>query len=1266
LSAISNETNRVPDMSSLTLEALEKHNAAMGGFTEKDMEQDGDGATSVGNKTFNTWATNMTGCTNLTFRKVHRYVNSNSSLQKEILAVLASVTEVIKEKGGQGNDVQYFALLMSSIQQEEKTETVAAMAQLLSLVMKKVPVAVLQKQFSMVSKTLVSIITNCAADKDATGPLKPVLSCLASILRVMDTNTWLEPSTEHVYKSILLFITHSKPKVRKAAQLAVKVILHGSLIMQNEESKRPPFHPAAPLTAAWCIESLVAARGQSSRVEILHVLSVMKSILSVFPSKNVKSCCEEILKLLTLTDPVVRSSCLETLYCLFKAKPGEKTMPAEMNAQIIMALYDHQPSEKDTQPTGAWLRVIDSAACNLARVSPHLCLSHLPRLFSVCMNCLLSDHEEVAKAAVNSMKTLLQECVKPVEGNDSSSNQSKTHLQKIVKILETGLSYQFHSVWALVLQLWATAYSVIGEIAPKLLIKSLSDMGELRDSEHFFYKAEMDKALGSAVKTLGPRLVLEALPLGISGENDNPEFPRSWLLPVVRDNVTHTELGFFTSYFLPLAATFKKNAEDLSKQGRKAESTAYDVLQLQIWSMLKGFCDHPTDIRQNFQGLAKILGTALNEREDLRMDVMSALRSLCTCCQEKEEDKQEVSRFAKNYLPILFNHFTSEGLVGESVRLAVLETIKKYFTISDDKLISTFLDKSLGKMSQHDVGSFRNIALLDLCMAMIPYTDVAGLKRVFDLSLPRLQSEDRTVQKKSYRVLEEMCSGKTEASRQLLKSEIDQIRTTLLASLSKSSPSSKAPRLRCLIHVYKNLEEENTEFLMASLPEAILCTKEIGLKARAAAFELIVVMADTYLKWQSCSESESLSKFIKIVLAGLVGSSHMISATLLAMTRIVYHYKVKLSGAVLDNMIENVCLLLTSKTREVVKTALGFIKEILSAYENTTLASHLQELLNSLHDVTMKGNMRRLTKIIYRKLIRKFGYQLIFNMTKEGVHKLLKNIHKEQEREKRKKEKGEEDEEEEEDSDDEKTTTAQPDSIDDLLKDSDSEMEMDDDEGPTLSRKKKKQKKQGAWLLEKGDEEIVDFLDPSAAKQVITQEPKKEGEKQVKTKDRGFKTAADGRLIITQEEDEENKPKRKGAATAGSDDDDRDDLIAAYEGINKKKGKKRKSTTVDDDDSDDDAKGASYKAGGSGIHRPMAKAKRSKTDSVVGHEYQSKKAAGDMKKKGKPDPYAYVSLNIANLNKRKHKKVKGTFSNLVKGAKKGANKGSKFKKRSGK
>lgn len=53
----------------------------------------------------------------------------------------------------------------------------------------------------------------------------------------------------------------------------------------------------------------------------------------------------------------------------------------------------------------------------------------------------------------------------------------------------------------------------------------------------------------------------------------------------------------------------------------------------------------------------------------------------------------------------------------------------------------------------------------------------------------------------------------------------------------------------------------------------------------------------------------------------------------------------KLAGAVLNNMIDSVCLLLASKTREIIKTALGFVKVLLSAYENTVLAAHLKDLV---------------------------------------------------------------------------------------------------------------------------------------------------------------------------------------------------------------------------------------------------------------------------------------------------------------------------------
>ena len=53
----------------------------------------------------------------------------------------------------------------------------------------------------------------------------------------------------------------------------------------------------------------------------------------------------------------------------------------------------------------------------------------------------------------------------------------------------------------------------------------------------------------------------------------------------------------------------------------------------------------------------------------------------------------------------------------------------------------------------------------------------------------------------------------------------------------------------------------------------------------------------------------------------------------------------KISERLLKSVIENLCLLLRSKSREVVQSALGFTKVLLSAYPNTVLAAHLQPLV---------------------------------------------------------------------------------------------------------------------------------------------------------------------------------------------------------------------------------------------------------------------------------------------------------------------------------
>lgn len=121
-----------------------------------------------------------------------------------------------------------------------------------------------------------------------------------------------------------------------------------------------------------------------------------------------------------------------------------------------------------------------------------------------------------------------------------------------------------------------------------------------------------------------------------------------------------------------------------------------------------------------------------------------------------------------------------------------------------------------------------------------------------------------------------------------------------------------------------------------------------------------------------------------------------------------------------------------------------------------------------------------------------------------------------------------------------------------------------------------------------------------------------------------------------------------------SDDDD----LSGFKDESKKQ--------VYDEASDEENEGPSkkklalnaYQAGGSGIHRPLAASvksghsrysKSSKASAVSrnpGSEYKASKAKGDIKKKGKHEPYAYVALTRNSLNRRKRSKMGNQFKSI--------------------
>uniref|UniRef100_A0A2K5QA06 Uncharacterized protein n=1 Tax=Cebus imitator TaxID=2715852 RepID=A0A2K5QA06_CEBIM len=825
---------------------------------------------------------------------------------------------------------------------------------------------------------------------------KEVLSCLATLLRKQDLEAWGYPVTLQVYHGLLSFTVHPKPKIRKAAQHGVCSVLKGSEFMFGE--KAPAHHPAAVSTAKFCIQEIEKSGGSKEATTTLHMLTLLKDLLPCFPEGLVKSSSETLLRVMTLSHVLVTACAMQAFHSLFHARPGLSTLSAELNAQIITALYDYVPSENDLQPLLAWLKVMEKAHVNLVRLQWDLGLGHLPRFFGTAVTCLLSPHAQVVTAATHSLKEILKECVAPhmadIGSVTSSASGPAQSVVKMFRAVEEGLTYKFHAAWSSVLQLLCVFFEACGRQAHLVMRKCLQSLCDLRLSPHFPHTAALDQAVGAAVTSMGPEVVLQAVPLEIDGSEETLDFPRSWLLPVIRDHVQETRLGFFTTYFLPLANTLKSKAMDLAQAGHTVESKIYDTLQWQIWTLLPGFCTRPTDVAASFKGLARTLGMAISERPDLRVTVCQALRTLIT---------------------------------------------------------------------------------------------------------------------------------------------------------------------------------------------------------------------------KGCE-------------AGLMGTSTV------------------------EQLLENVCLLLASRTRDVVKSALGFIKVVVTVMGVAHLAKHVQLVMEAIGKLSddMRRHFRMKLRNLFTKFIRKFGFELVKRLLPEEYHKVLVNIRKAEARAKRHRALSQAAAEEEDEEEDEEPAQGKGDSIEEILADSEDE-EDDGEEERSRGKEQRKlaQQRSRAWLKEGGGDEPLNFLDPRVAQRVLATQP---GPGRGRKKDHGFKVSADGRLII--KEDDTNKMEEEEGAKG--EDEEMADLMEDVIVRNKKHQKLKHQKGAEEEELEMPPQ---YQAGGSGIHRPVAK------KAMPGAEYKAKKAKGDVKRKGRPDPYAYIPLNRTKLNHRKKTKLQGQFKGLVKAARRGSQVGHKNRRK---
>ncbi|NXG58608.1 RRP12 protein, partial [Hemiprocne comata] len=1227
--------------SNLTVDAVKLHNELQSGSlhlerrrdsTQLRMEED-DAVEATTEKSSGTFLSGLSDCTNVTFSKVQRFWESNSATHKEICAVLAAVTEVIRSQGGKESETEYFAALMTTLEVVESPESLAAVAYLLNLVLKRVPSPVLIKKFSDASKAFMGIVSSQACSS-STSALRWILSCLSTLLRKQDLAAWSYPVTLQVYHGLLSFCVHTKPKVRKAAQHGVCSVLRGSEFMFGDAA--PEHHPVAPSTAKFCVQEIEKAGGTKEATTTLHVLALLRDLLPCFPAAVVKTCCETLLRVMTLSHVLVTACAMQAFHSLFSAQASMACLPAELNAQIITVSLGLQ----------TWLSTMERAHLNLCRLQKDLCWAHLPRLFSAAMNCFLSPHSQVVAAAAQTLETLLSDCVAPHMEDlgtiSGSAPAPASYLCKMFRSVEEGLTYRFHAAWDKVLRVLEVFFKTCGKQCHPIMRKCLQSLCDLRLSPHFPYTAQVDQAVGAAVSTMGPEVLLEAVPLEIDGKEETLDFPRSWLLPVLRDYVQGARLGFFTSHFLPLAAALKSRALEFTQAGKSVEAKIYETLQWQVWTLLPGFCTHPTDVLGAFKGLARTLGMAISERPDLRPTVCQALRTLIHKGCKTDAERAEVGRFAKNFLPILFNVYSQpeENGGNSAQRRSVLDTVRAYLTITNPQMVCGFLQKAGEKLTSPESSEFARLSILDLVVAMAPYADEQSLGSLYRTIQPSLQSKEHSMQKKAYRVLEEVCAAPHAPCQAFVRSHLPDLQAALLDSLKSAASPAKRPRLKCLFHIVKQLSAEHEAFITALVPEVILCTKEVSVGARKNAFVLLVEMGHAFIRFGPTPQ-EAMQRFLLLVYVGLTGSVTMISCTVLALTRLFFEFKDHLELSVVEQLLQNICLLLASRTRDVVKAALGFLKVMLLLVDTKLLAKHVQMMLEALGNLSddMRRHFRMKLRNLFTRFIRKFGFELVKGLLPAEYHKVLVNIRKAEARSRKQRALRQA----AADAGEEEAPPAQPrgDSMEEILADSEDEEEEEEERQWRKERRKQARQKGQAWLKEGEEDEPLNFLDPNVSQRVLATKP---GPKRSRRVSHDFQVSEDGHLIIHGEEEDVDNDEGKGTANEMAD-------VLQDVGLRSKKSQKHRLREEPDDEEPETGTCSQYRAGGSGIHRQLDK------EPAFGAEYRSKKGKGDVKKKGQLDPYAYIPLNRAGLNRRKRAKMQGQFKGLMKGAQRGAKAG---------
>ncbi|KAJ0091710.1 hypothetical protein Patl1_13651 [Pistacia atlantica] len=406
----------------------------------------------------------------------------------------------------------------------------------------------------------------------------------------------------------------------------------------------------------------------------------------------------------------------------------------------------------------------------------------------------------------------------------------------------------------------------------------------------------------------------------------------------------------------------------------------------------------------------------------------------------------------------------------------------------------------------------------------------------------------------------------------------------------------------------------------------------VNKKTRNRAYDVLVQIGHAFGDVENGGGKEYLHQFFNLVAGGLAGETpHMISAAVKGLARLSYEFSDLVSNAY--KLLPSTFLLFQRKNREIIKANLGFLKVLVAKSPAEGLQMHLRSMVEGLlkwqddtknhfkakiilNSVCSTENCNIPLSFFWKCLSRNVALMLLKAVMPEEHMRLLTNIRKIKERTERKFAVNPEEtrshfskattsrlsrwnhtkifsdfgDEDSENSDaeymDTKTVSGRQSKASSQLKSKASSLRV--------QKKRKADKSLPEDLFDQLEDEPLDLLDRQKTRSALRSS---EHSKRKSESDDDLEIDSEGRLVIH----EGDKPKK--VLHSVPDSDARSEVGSIMSMNSTRKNQKHRKTSES---------GWAY----------------------TGSEYASKKATGDVKRKGKLEPYAYWPLDRKMMSRR--------------------------------